>query len=165
MKDLFIQMAKYHIWANGLIIQALQRLTDEQLDTHIASSFPSIRKTVYHMWSAEQVWLDRLLLAEYPVWAESGFTRTFAEACQNWQKASAGLLDFVNKQFDDRGFEHVTEYRSRKGDLHKTPVKFILQHTFNHGTYHRGQLITMLRQLGVEKIPNTDLIAMLWAKG
>ena len=27
---------------------------------------------------------------------------------------------------------------------------------FNHVAYHRGQLVNMLRQLGLEKIPPTD---------
>jgi uncharacterized damage-inducible protein DinB len=34
----------------------------------------------------------------------------------------------------------------------------ILQHVVNHSTYHRGQIATMLRQLGTKAIP-TDLIA------
>ncbi|MCW3088046.1 MAG: hypothetical protein JWQ78_1432, partial [Sediminibacterium sp.] len=37
-------------------------------------------------------------------------------------------------------------------------VKEILLHLFNHGTYHRGQLVTLLRQVGVEEIPRTDYI-------
>ncbi|MGZ3851281.1 MAG: DinB family protein [Flavisolibacter sp.] len=38
----------------------------------------------------------------------------------------------------------------------------MLLHAFNHGTYHRGQLVNMLRQLGVDKIPGTDFIA--WSR-
>ena len=38
---------------------------------------------------------------------------------------------------------------------------FIL-HAINHNTYHRGQIVTMLRQLGVEKIPATDFI--VWSR-
>jgi uncharacterized damage-inducible protein DinB len=35
---------------------------------------------------------------------------------------------------------------------------------FNHATYHRGQLVTMLRQIGAEKIPATDFAAFVRLK-
>jgi uncharacterized damage-inducible protein DinB len=158
MKDLLIQMAKYNIWANRRFAEVMLKLSEGQLDQEIASSFPSIRQTVYHMWSAEQIWLERLLLKENPIWAEVGFTGTFATACEHWLEVSEGLLDFASKQFDDRGFDHVTEYYDRKKQTHKTPVKIILQQVFNHATYHRGQLTTMLRQVGAKQIPQTDLV-------
>lgn len=140
------------------MIEVLRALDEETLDREMVSSFPSIRKTVYHSWCAEQIWLDRLMLKENPVWMETVFTGDFDTACSLWQEASANLLDFVNRQFDDRAFDHVTEYYDLKKRSHKTPVKIILQHVFNHATYHRGQLVTMLRQAGVKQIPQTDLI-------
>jgi uncharacterized damage-inducible protein DinB len=158
MKELLLQYGKYNIWANKKIIDVLLKLTEEQLDMKINSSFPTLRRTVYHMWSAEQIWLDRLQLAESPVWAESNFTGSFAEACANWQQASEQLVAFISKQFDGRGLEHVVQYFDRQKRPHKTPVYTILQQSFNHATYHRGQLVTMLRQAGVTKIPGTDMI-------
>jgi uncharacterized damage-inducible protein DinB len=62
---------------------------------------------------------------------------------------------------DDAREEMLSEnlaYKNLKGDPFVQPVSEILLHLPNHGTYHRGQLVTMLRQLGVEKIPQTDYI-------
>jgi len=49
-----------------------------------------------------------------------------------------------------------------KGEHFKQPIYKMLLHVFNHGTYHRGQIVNMLRQLGIEKIPQTDFI--VWSR-
>ncbi len=54
------------------------------------------------------------------------------------------------------------DYENSKGEQFKQPIFQMLLHVFNHGTYHRGQLVTMLRQLGVENIPATDFI--VWSR-
>ena len=136
-------------------------LSEKQLDQDIVSSFCSIRKTVYHTWSAEDIWMQRLLLTEQPVWAEGTFQGTFAEACKRWEDVSQQLKDFVEKQFDDRSFEHIVEYYNLKQQHSKNKVANVLLHLFNHSTYHRGQLVTMIRQAGVESIPATDFVAFI----
>lgn len=137
----------------------MQKLDQEKLDESLTSSFSSIRETVYHLWSAEFIWLQRLELAEHPVWIEAGFEGTFEDACADWQKVSEVLLQFVRRQYDDRAFEHTLQYYDKNKKSHKTPVYMVLQQIFNHSTYHRGQLVTLLRQLGVKRIPNTDFIS------
>lgn len=159
MKEILLQYAGYNIWANKLIADAMMKLSDAQVDMELVSSFPSIRKTVYHTWAAEYIWLQRLLLAERPVWVAADFTGTFGEACGEWQKASGELLRFAQKQFDDNSFTHMVQYYDQKKNAHKTPVFQVLQHVFNHSTYHRGQMVTMLRQAGAQEIPGTDFIA------
>jgi uncharacterized damage-inducible protein DinB len=59
-------------------------------------------------------------------------------------------------------FQHEFIYLNLKKEQFKQPVYQVLVHVFNHGTYHRGQLVTMLRQLGIEKIPQTDYI--VWSR-
>ncbi|MGZ3844574.1 MAG: DinB family protein, partial [Flavisolibacter sp.] len=58
--------------------------------------------------------------------------------------------------------QHVFQYQNTKKEQFKQPIYQMLLHAFNHGTYHRGQLVNMLRQLGVDKIPGTDFIA--WSR-
>jgi uncharacterized damage-inducible protein DinB len=161
MKEILLQFARYHAWANKRMIEAMLNLDDETLDQEVASSFNSLRATVYHLWSAEFVWLQRLQLTEQPVWVEQVFKGTFQEACQEWQRASETLVQFIEKQYDDKGMEHVFQYYNSQKKSFKNKVGETLLHVFNHGTYHRGQLVTMLRQVGVAKIPNTDFIAFI----
>ena len=64
----------------------------------------------------------------------------------------------------EAALQHEFIYKNSKKDQFKQPVYEMLMHLFNHQTYHRGQLITMLRQTGETNIPNTDLIAYLRKK-
>lgn len=164
MKELLLQYANYNIWANKRIIDVLLQLEPEQLDKEIVSSFPSIRKTVYHAWSASFVWLQRLQLEDQPVWVERTFAGSFEEACAEWHRVSEGLAQFVARQYDDKSFEHIFQYYNSEKKSFKLPVGLTLQHVFNHCTYHRGQLVTMLRQLKVEHIPATDFIYFVLSK-
>jgi uncharacterized damage-inducible protein DinB len=164
MKELLLQYAQYNAWANKRIIDATLKSGDGAIDKEIVSSFPSLKATVYHTWSAEFIWLQRLQLAEHPVWKESEFDGTYEEACSDWQGVSAALIQFVQKQYDDRALEHMLMYYDRKKSAHKMEVCYVLQHVFNHSTYHRGQMVTMLRHAGVTDIPGTDFITFVRKK-
>ncbi len=161
MKESLLQYAEYNAWANKRVTDALLKLDDGLVDREIVSSFSSARDTVCHTLGAEYIWLQRLQLAEHPVWLGSGYDGTFAEACAFWTKVSADLVHFVAKQFDDRALQHVVQYYDRAKVAHKTPVNEVLHHVFNHSTYHRGQLVTMIRQCGATQIPGTDFIAFV----
>lgn len=159
MKETLSLFAHYNIWANKLIIDVMLGLDNELLDREIASSFSSLRKTVYHTWSAEYIWLQRKQLIEHPIWIEKEFTGSFEEACSEWQKASAGLAAFVDDHDGEERLRQVFEYYSiLKKQTFQKPLSTTLLHVFNHSTYHRGQLVTMLRQAGVVTIPGTDLV-------
>ena len=164
MKELLRQYAQYNLWANKLMIDVLLKLEDGAVDQEITSSFPSLRRTVMHTWAAESIWLQRLQLVEHPVWHGDDLTITFEDACKRWQNDSVGLIQFVEKQYDDRALEHVLQFYDRSKASHKMPVHQVLHHVFNHSTYHRGQLVTMLRQLGLTKIPSTDFVAFARGK-
>lgn len=159
MKELLLQMAKYNLWANKRLIDVMLKLDEEDADKEIISSFPSLRSTVYHTWGAEYIWLQRLELTEQPVWIAKTFGGTFEAACAEWQRVSQVLVEFIERQFDDKALEHVFQYYNSEKKSFKDPVYEVLQHVFNHSTYHRGQLVTMLRQLGIEKLPQLDFIA------
>lgn len=158
MKELLLQYARYNEWANSRIINVIRSLSAPQAEQEIVSSFPTIQKTAIHIWSSEYMWLQRMNLVERPEWVQNSFDGSLVEALDAWQKASADLIAFVAKQYNDAAFTHVVQYYSLKKEPFKNEVGKILMHVFNHATYHRGQLITMLRQVGVEKIPPTDFI-------
>ena len=158
MKETLQQYAGYNIWANKRLIETMQQLEQSQLDKEVNSSFTTIRKTVYHAWSAEYIWLQRLQLIEHPVWIEAKFDGAFEEACIKWKDTSLQLQQFIERQYNDAAFDHVFQYYNMKKQSFKNRVADVLMHVFNHSTYHRGQLITMLRQVGVKQVPGTDFI-------
>lgn len=159
MKELIRQYARYNIWANNEFIKLVSSCTEEQLDKELVSSFPTIRKTIYHLWGAEDIWMQRLQLVEHPERAAANFSGSFGEALTQWQDCSQKLLQFIEKQYDDAAFDHVVEYYNpMKKQSMKLPVYVVLMQVLNHATYHRGQLVTMLRQVGIKKIPATDFM-------
>ena len=160
MKEILVQYAEYNAWANKKIIEVLLKL-EEAVDKEIISSFPSVRATVYHTWSAEFIWMQRLQLTENPVWMAADFKGTFEEACKEWLLVSDTLVQFTSRQYDDKAFAHILQFYDRAKASHIMPVYQVLHHVFNHSTYHRGQLVTMLRQLGLKEIPGTDFVVFV----
>ena len=154
MKELLQQYAAYNIWATGLLVDRINKLPDEITGKEIISSFPSLYKTLQHMWLAEEVWWQRLKLTEKIVLQSEKFTGIFNEMTNALTKQSQQFKDWIDNATENQ-LVHVFAFIRNKEQI-KMPVYQMLQHVFNHATYHRGQLVTMLNQLGADKIPSTD---------
>jgi uncharacterized damage-inducible protein DinB len=157
MKELLLRYAMYNIWANQRIIVLLNGLTEEQLDKDLGSSFSSMRKTIYHMWDSESVWYQRLHLASPVIFPAKDFSGSWEEFVQLFSRQSELLKDFIATASDAK-LAHTIEYHHTVKGICKSAVEHVILSAFNHSTYHRGQLVTMLRQTGLTKIPQTDFI-------
>jgi len=156
MKQLLQQYAAYNIWANKRIIETAKLLSQEQINKEIISSFPSVYKTVLHLLEVENVWWERLKLFEHTT-LSGWFTGNFEELSKKLLELSNQWQIWIQNA-NDVNITHVFAYQNSKKEHFKQPVYEMLLHLFNHQTYHRGQLITMFRQLGLDKIPPTDFI-------
>lgn len=155
MKEILQQYAAYNIWATKTILDRINKLSEEKITQEVTSSFPTIYTTVQHMWRAEEAWWQRLKLVENPVLQSDSFTGSFAEMCSQFSKQSILFKEWIDKA-NDIQLSHVFAYVRNKEQI-KMVVQDMLLHVFNHATLHRGQLVTMLRQLGeTDKIPSTD---------
>lgn len=161
MKTLLLKYAAYNMWANKRILETIGQLSETQLQQEIISSFPGIIKTLLHMWDAESIWWQRLKLAEQIERPGQLFSGNF-EALQKKLLFQSGQWEQWVASASENQLQHVFAYQNSKREQFKQPVSEVLLHLFNHGTYHRGQLVTMLRQLGIEKIPATDFI--VWSR-
>lgn len=149
----YIDYARYNIWANNRIIQCLLDQDEKLLSQEIIGSFPNINATISHIWFAEMGWLSRLSEKGWDTTDVQNFAGTSQELYQKWQKTSQDFLNFV--EFSDLEKEIAFEH---KGQTFLIPSREIAQTVFNHGSYHRGQVVMMLRQLGVSDILQTDYI-------
>jgi len=147
----------YHYWARDRILAALEPLTPEQFKKELGSSFTSIQDTVGHVYSAEWAWHQRWIgkspTAQLP-------RETFPDVAtvkRLWEKTEAEVRGFLETLGED-GVEKVFEYRMLTGDPGSSVFWHMLQHVVNHGSYHRGQITTMLRQLGLKAPESMDLI-------
>ncbi|HMS98008.1 MAG TPA: DinB family protein [Saprospiraceae bacterium] len=154
----FIEIAKFNQWANHVVISWLREISDEQWKAEVISSFNSVGDTAIHIIGAEKIWLQRLQKQSHPEWFPAVFKGTRTEALDAWQEAAEGLLNFV-MQLNEEDLLASLHYTRINGDAYTQPVYKVLAHVFNHSTYHRGQLVTQLRQVGYEGITTTDLLA------
>jgi uncharacterized damage-inducible protein DinB len=154
MKGLLQQYSRYHIWANNLLFGVVNKLDEKQISQPIQSSFPSIKQTIKHLWAAEEIWWQRVKLIENVVVKSETFEGDFNLVIKQLNAQSLLWKNWVDT-LDEKRLKHVFQY-VRKKQSHKMVTADMLLHLYNHATLHRGQIITMLRQLGVTKIPSTD---------
>lgn len=149
----YIDYSTYNIWANNRIIHSLLQLEEGALNQEIVSSFPSINATIKHIWYAESGWLSRLNQNGWDATEVLNFKGSSPELYQQWQKTSSEFMTFVQSCDLEKAipFEH-------KGQDFSIPTREIVQTVMNHGSYHRGQVVMMLRQLGINDILQTDYI-------
>ena len=156
-KPYFIELAEYNNWANDLVHSWLDNITDEQWEKPVISSFNSIGETVLHIAGAETIWLDRLNRLPSPVWLPSVFKGTRNEIGEVWKKASAGLKKSV-EDFNESAMMEKLIFKRINGEQYEMPHYQVFAHIFNHSAYHRGQLVTMLRQVGFTNVSSTDML-------
>ena len=156
-KAYFIELAEYNIWANNIVLSWLDKIMDEQWEMHVVSSFNSIAETVLHITSAETVWIERLNKAESPVCLQTSFKGTRKDLIELWKKASAELKKYL-ESFNESAMMEKLVFKRLNGDRYEMPHYQVFAHIFNHSTYHRGQLVTMLRQVGFTDVGSTDML-------
>ena len=148
----------YHYWARDRVLVALEPLTSEQYTRDLGSSFRSVRDTIVHIYSADWIWYRRWQ-GESPSALITSETFPDLPGLRDAWQALEGEVRAHVASLDAGGIERVTEYRLLNGQPCASPFWQMLQHVVNHGTYHRGQLTTMLRQLGAAPPKGLDLIA------
>lgn len=162
MKELLKQYTGFNTWASQKILDVILNMQEEEQHREIPGSFPSLYKTVLHMLDAESIWWQRLKLLEKLQVPSQHFSGTMKELAEELLQQSRRWEEWVGNA-SELMLEHVFHYQTFTGEQFKQPTWQVIMHVINHSTYHRGQLINMLRQLGKEKLPATDFI--LWARG
>ena len=154
----------YTEWANGLALGAAAKLSDADLRRDFRISHRSIFGTLLHMAGAEWIWLER--------W--HGRAPAAKEAWSLWTTESCADLATLNERWRevvDRRTRFLSEldeprlmaelpFKLLSGDLSSMPLVDQMQHVANHATLHRGQVVGMIRQLGIAP-PSTDLLFYL----
>jgi uncharacterized damage-inducible protein DinB len=155
MKSLLKKYADYNIWAHQRLFEQINKLNEIQIHTTVESSFNSIHKTVLHLLDAENIWWQRVKLVEQIIIPSQATNDNFIEVQNKLLLQSKQWQAWVSNA-NELQLKHVFAFKDKKNDWVKMPINEMLLHLFNHGTYHRGQLVTMLRQLGCTNIPQTD---------
>ena len=150
-------LINFHYWGRNRILDAVDQLTPEQFTKEIGGSFGSVRNTIVHTLSAERVWLARWMGEPPAGWLVPDTFPTNAAIRDAWIDHERKLRGFF-ETMDEQRLQKVMPYKTLDGQDAASPLWQMLQHVVNHATYHRGQVTTLLRQLGAQPPLSTDLI-------
>ena len=155
-KELLARHFEYSLWASLKIVEAAEKLSREAVEKDRGNSFGGILGTLTHIFQADRVWLKRFEGDPYFTIAQAGDSYDLAKLKSDWPAVIAAFTAWIRAQ-DDAKFEERLFWRNVRGE-DKTEVMYkILLHIVNHGSYHRGQVITMIKQAGGEVV-STDLV-------
>jgi uncharacterized damage-inducible protein DinB len=150
----------YTRWANARVVEACAALPAGDLSRPLGGSFPTVLGTLAHIAAADWVWLER--------WHGRSPSGAPAELDDSSLEGVRGFWDQVQDRreawlagLDEPALARVVAYRNTKGDAFEGRLGDLLAHVVNHSTYHRGQVVVYLRQLGRDA-PATDLV--LWQR-
>jgi uncharacterized damage-inducible protein DinB len=152
MQELFA----FNAWANHRIIGATEVLTTEQFTKELGSSFSSVRDTLVHIWAVEWIWLERLQGRSPSSFPNAKDFADLASLRPRWMEVEKNWLEYAGR-LDQKELEEEVDYKTISFGSARSPRWQMMQHMVNHGSYHRGQVTTMLRQLGAKGV-GTDLI-------
>jgi uncharacterized damage-inducible protein DinB len=156
--DMIRAIYEYVRWADDRAIGAAEKLAPEAFTRPLGSSFASVRDTLVHAVSAEWIWLSRWTgTSPAAMWDPKDFPDA-ASLRRRWEEVQRDLAAFVARQTPET-LRADCSYRNLKGQPMAYPLWKLMLHMPNHSTYHRGQVTTLLRQLGAEPVA-TDFV--LW---
>jgi len=157
MKDHFTELARFNVWANKRIIDILSKQEESLLRKEIVNSFPSLQKTLYHIWDAEVIWFSRVSGKSFDYLPTMKIEEPIEENFQRMMAHDQEWVDFLEQQ-EDPFFNRVLKYQTLGGKKLENSIAQIIQHCMNHSTYHRGQIITLAKQLEINDLTSTDFI-------
>jgi uncharacterized damage-inducible protein DinB len=151
-------LVDYHYWARDRLFVAVDALTEEQLRRPLGNSLPSVFDTVVHLCGADWIWRSRWEGVSPMALPKPELYDDLAKVRAAWHDEERRIREIVNR-LGPEGITRPIEYQGWNGKRQAQPFWQMLQHLVNHGSYHRGQVTTMLRQLGVQPAKSMDLIA------
>lgn len=168
----FELMAKYNQWMNKQVYSAALELDDFQLREDLGTFFGSILGSLNHILVGDIVWLKRF--AEHPKNYKSlqylnslskplALTEILHSDFNELQKTRIKMDEVILKfsmEASEKDYELELSFNNMKGQLFKKRFGFLVQHFYNHQTHHRGQVTTLLSQLGIN-VGVTDLLALI----
>jgi uncharacterized damage-inducible protein DinB len=148
-------IAAYNAWANKTLINWLKTKPEDLFTKEVASSFSSLRETLAHIWDTERFWLASIQQLPAPTsFRFQPYDGTLNELFESMLKESEEYEAYIHSLSEEALIEIVNfDTPWVKGAKSRFEFTF---HAMNHSTYHRGQLITIGRNVGLTDAPMTD---------
>jgi uncharacterized damage-inducible protein DinB len=148
-------LVAYSAWATNRIFEALEELSPEETMRDMKSSHGSIHGTLTHLVGAEKMWLSRMSGTPDKATIKPTDVPTVADVKTTWEQTGFALAKFLGLQTDKK-LEDTFGFLTLTGEQFTYRYGEALQHVVNHSTFHRGQVVALMRQMG-HKPPDTGL--------
>jgi uncharacterized damage-inducible protein DinB len=148
---------KYNYWAHHRLFNIVKTVPDQEYQKDLGSSHGGLHGTLVHIMSAEEIWLKRWKGEPTAGLHKPEEFKTFDAITDYWKKVESSMTDFCEKLRTDNDLERRVTYKDIRGNSYTQLLSHMMLHMINHSTYHRGQIVTMLRQLNITPV-STDLI-------
>jgi uncharacterized damage-inducible protein DinB len=157
------ELYEFNCWARDRQFQACAALTSEQFLRSMGNSYISVRDTWAHLLVAEWVWLERWQ-GRSPGRTEAGpfgaeKFPTLESIRVAWVPIEKGVREFL-RACPEENLSRPLPYTNMQGEVWIYTLWRVLFHVLNHQTYHRGQITTLLRQLGAAPVQTDYLLAL-----
>lgn len=155
-KSQIIDLYSYDEWANKKLLTTVSQLENEEFVQDLSSSFKSIRDTMVHILGAEELWLSRWVGKQGRNLLNSDDFPTYSSLVDRWDDYRNQINSFILSLTEEDLTQEIS-YKNLKGIPYSLELWKQMLHVANHSSFHRGQAVTMLRQLKKQP-PSLDLI-------
>ncbi|MEC0276725.1 DinB family protein [Peribacillus frigoritolerans] len=146
-----LEMYNYHAWANGVIIDRLIELPEHVYHKEIQSGFSSVSKVLSHIYLTDYAWFD--------IFSGISMDEAMASFSELKEEVEKKSIEEMKKTFMDLyernkallstvDMEKVMVVDNPYAGSLETTISESVLHVVTHGSYHRGNIATMLRQMG-----------------
>ena len=146
---------RYSAWASIQLVEVVRSVPDADFEKNVGISHGSMLGTLAHILWADWMWFNRIAGQSAPPGERPAQTREALETV--WPVIHDKWIAWA-VHADDAEIHRLVEYISiLDGKLTRVPAWQIILHVVNHATLHRGQVVGLLRQMGIAP-PHTDLM-------
>ncbi|WP_077622656.1 DinB family protein [Sediminibacillus massiliensis] len=155
----------YHVWANDRLFKHIKSIPEPVFHEELESIFPTLATVFVHMYFTESIWLEVMQgeafqnieeFVKRPELTDHFSGKSMEEIIDLYGQMERKYRKFLVKTDPD---SELSIDHPKHGNI-VIPVSDMIRHLINHGTYHRGNVAAMLRQLGHEGI-STDYFVYL----
>jgi len=160
MKAEITMLWDYDRWATELQLEAVRKLTGEEYARDLDSSLGGVGGTMVHIYAAEYIWSSRWMGSSPDSLPTVAQIPRLDGLIERWDRLRVDIHRYLEALTEER-LTAPFEYSNTRGETFNEPLVLQIRHVINHSSYHRGQITTMLRQLGKTPPASVDLMTFL----
>ncbi len=146
--DYYQMMADYNQWMNRKIYAVCEQIPDAQRKEDRGAFFKSIHGTLNHLLYGDLAWLGRFQDHPIPTVIGPNLYEEFDELQIRREALDQQIIDWT-QTLSETWLAQPFRYTSNVDRItRELPTWILVTHMFNHQTHHRGQLTTLLTQMG-----------------